>query len=149
MEYRWWRTVSDINCPPLTFPRVLLEGAIKWSSQADAPWAAIIHTLTHTYRQRYSRRQSHRMTPWGNNSVDISDSQIAACHCEVQKGSGNKLYYQLLLQSHVAVKGPNPVDPFKRAQTVSGDLFLQKHNMRRHNVHDRGQSTVTCSTDHT
>lgn len=107
------------------------------------------HTDTHTYRQRYSHRQSHLMTPWGNNSVDISDSQIAACHCEVQKGSGNKLYYQLLLQSHVAVRGPNPVDPFKGAQTVSGDLFLQKHNMRRHNVHDRGQSTVTCSTDHT
>lgn len=107
------------------------------------------HTDTHTYRQRYSHRQSHLMTPWGNNSVDISDSQIAACHCEVKKGSGNKLYYQLLLQSHVAVKGPNPVDPFKGAQTVSGDLFLQKHNMRRHNVDDRGQSTVTCSTDHT
>lgn len=55
MECRWLWTESDVNCPSITFSRVLLDGAIEWSSQADELWAAImcLHTLTETVRDSH------------------------------------------------------------------------------------------------
>lgn len=113
VEYRCQPSVSDVNCPPLAFPRVLLEWAIKRSSQADAPWAAIICVHTHTQQHTETKIQSWTklsMTLVENNGVDISDSQIAACQCVGAERSGTKLYYQLLLLSYrdATVKGPNP-----------------------------------------